>query len=408
MTFYSVPAYLKPEQGKIANFGLLFQRYYPYDDLPNDKDIPHKESAQKLCKMYQPHGATKIIAQRNDTQYACLESMAKNNNGNSILELSAALTSRFITGIGEPTPGEVGMAFDRNSGAPYIPAASVKGAVRNAYAVNYARKNPSEVGVSGTIEEEQVPGLTELFGALDTKEASRGGYVFMDTYSSEAPPVVEDIMNPHFSKYYQGEGPPSEIENPNPIKFLAVEKNCTFYFRGFFVDPECIPYRADLIEAYTVALTEFGLGAKTSSGYGRFTIPIDSTIKIKENALQKAQEKQDEIDRKKKEQDERDKLAQAKKEREIQEAEDKRKNEEYETALKNSSGIDKDILLLRNKGSEELAIQVFDRWLKDTQNADGKQLELARLIMPFFRTYGKKTKASKLKRHNHCKKLVSD
>ncbi|ERP30772.1 type III-B CRISPR module RAMP protein Cmr6 [Chitinivibrio alkaliphilus] len=290
MSFYAIPEYIrnKVEQGKqFANFGLLFQKFYPYDGAPDYEKIPHTGSVKRLVQKYRAE--FNLIAHKQKQQKDFLENRVHLASKDSILALSAKLTSRLVTGIGEVSPSEVGMVFDRNSGLPYIPAASIKGAVRMAYTINFARKNPDKVS-GGTIDENDVDGLKELFGSLDTANASRGGFVFMDSYSVDIPQVVADVMTPHFSNYYGGKNPyPVETESPVPIQFLAVEKGLEFAFRGFFINDDAKKYAPQLMEAFNTALTELGLGAKTATGYGRFTAPSDVSediwLKVEQDKL---------------------------------------------------------------------------------------------------------------------------
>ena len=212
-------------------------------------------------------------------------------------KLQATLIAPLVTGIGNAHAGEVGMTFDRNIGVPFIPSSSIKGVVRRAYCLElyeqaerngdtasiavtswYDKKSKKNIEGPGIMDDE--PGLVHLFGHPEParKDASRGQIVFLDAFPENIPTMHLDIMNPHHSKYYQG-GPegPVETESPVPIKFLTVNAGTQFVFRWFIknlrgsraVQPGEI---ALLEKAWSRALSEFGLGAKTSIGYGRFSV----------------------------------------------------------------------------------------------------------------------------------------
>ena len=304
-----LPGYLEEYRGGIANFGLFFQKFGKYHrDSHNElktQDSWNNRERGKNRKDYEwsllknqfdqyvsiQNSASESLGVKNKNQFESL--CAFSDIGVEIVELSATNSTRFLTGIGETTPTEVGMVFDRNLGIPFIPASSIKGAVRYAYCVNFVRnKNMSEE----SIEENDVDGLVELFGSLDTKNSARGGFSFMDAYPDNPPELVMDIMNPHHGKYYNGEGKdgPVETEEPKPIKFLAVEKGACFKFRGFFLSKNADKYRKELINAFETALTELGLGAKTAVGYGRFENFKDTGFAIVEASEQR---KKDEIQR---------------------------------------------------------------------------------------------------------------
>jgi len=280
-----LPGYLESYRDKITNFGLYFQKFAQYQKKSNFKlDTQHnwdngKKGKDKKWSLisnqfehYKKHLSSTTLTKKHENQHQYLSAFS--GLGVKIVELSSETSTRFLTGIGETTPTEVGMVFDRNTGLPYIPASSVKGAVRYAYCVNFARKYPEKIKNGESVDEKDIDGLIELFGSLDTKNSSRGGFAFMDVYSEKPPEIAIDIMNPHYAKYYKGESNdgPVETEEPVPIKFLAVEKGSVFKFRGFFLSKEAESYWDQLNEAFFTALTELGLGAKTAVGYGRFEI----------------------------------------------------------------------------------------------------------------------------------------
>jgi len=286
-----LPGYLESYRDRITNFGLYFQKFAQYQKKSNFKlDTQHNwDNGQRGREkktfewslisnqfgQYKKHLASTTLTKKHENQRKYLSAFS--GLGVKIVELSSVTSTRFLTGIGETTPTEVGMVFDRNSGLPYIPASSVKGAVRYAYCVNFARKHPEKIKNGESVDEKDIDGLIELFGSLDTKNSSRGGFAFMDVYSEKPPEIVIDIMNPHYGKYYKGESSdgPVETEEPVPIKFLAVEKGSVFKFRGFFLSKKAESYWDQLNEAFFTALTELGIGAKTAVGYGRFEISGD-------------------------------------------------------------------------------------------------------------------------------------
>ncbi|RME46713.1 MAG: type III-B CRISPR module RAMP protein Cmr6, partial [Deltaproteobacteria bacterium] len=112
------------------------------------------------------------------------------------------------------------------------------------------------------------------FDAVPTKAAIQAGMLECD------------ILNPHYPEYYRKEGAgisPSDTENPTPIYFLAVKPGVTFEFRFKLRDddihngtPKNWSREALLeqVEAWLArALSEWGIGGKTSAGYGYFDPP---------------------------------------------------------------------------------------------------------------------------------------
>lgn len=426
---FPVPAYQQKYFDTVSNFGLYFQKFNRYQWQKKGQGIDLKE--QHTWKKYEwsilenqtahavvMKNAGALLEKFHERQIACLESYSELGAG--ILELSARSATPLLTGIGESTPTEVGMVFHRNMGIPYIPASSLKGATRYAYCVNFAQDHPEKVR-QGMLEESDVPGLKELFGSTDAKNAFRGGFAFMDSCADQVPTLKMDILNPHFGKYYQNshDHGPVEIESPVPIKFLVVEKGPVYRFRGYFLNPEARKFENALSQAIKTALTLLGIGAKTAVGYGRFDnidVTTDSIIESASNKKRLEQERRrNEAEEKKKadEQARQDALeAQKKAEQEARKqqiAEQKKAEEQaLQTAIDNApKGIEKDLLLFQKNPQEQLAVDLYDTYLNSLSSLNEKQRELAIQLDGYLKKWwNKKTKKNKLKRHAHIKKLL--
>jgi CRISPR-associated protein Cmr6 len=107
-----------------------------------------------------------------------------------------------------------------------------------------------------------------------------GSCVFFDAVVSDLPPegtlFNPEVMTPHFRSYYEAGGrenaAPHDADNPNPITFLTVSIGTCF---GFAVgsrhdtDPDGV-LRKKARQLLKESLTTYGIGAKTSAGYGLF------------------------------------------------------------------------------------------------------------------------------------------
>lgn len=281
MIYRPLPKYLQSQADHISNFGLYFQKYFPYildkdkGELKTEDSGKNTSSIKYVINAYAPD--YKLINLKNQIQDNFIKTQKA--KGVEVVNLQAKLISRLVPGIGETSPLEVGMSFDRNSGIPYIPSSTIKGAVSYAYCINYVQDkqdpaNDPYIKVNDDKLEFQTeePGFTLLFGSRESNSANRGGFCFLDAYAQTCPELVIDIMNPHFGSYYSGTNPPVETESPIPIKFLAVEKGIVFNFRGFFLNKKAVKYKDLLSKAFRTALTSLGLGAKTATGYGLFEI----------------------------------------------------------------------------------------------------------------------------------------
>jgi CRISPR-associated protein Cmr6 len=435
---FPVPAYQQNYFDSVSNFGLFFQKFNRYQWLKKDQGIElkaqhswnnnmrgrdRKDYEWSILENQTAHAvvmknAGPMLEKFHERQTACLESYSELGAG--ILEISARSATPLLTGIGESTPTEVGMVFHRNMGIPFIPASSIKGAVRYAYCVNFAQDHPEKVH-QGMLEESDVSGLKELFGSSDSKKAFRGGFAFMDCCADQVPTLGMDIMNPHFGKYYQNNHNhgPVEIESPIPIKFLVVKKGLTYRFRGFFLNPEAKAFKKSLVHAMETALTLLGIGAKTAVGYGRFDNIKETTNAIITSAQEKKEQEKKRLkkaaeDKKKAEEQTRQALLEEKEKaeqeaRKQQIAEQKKAEEQaLQTAIDNApKGIEKDLLIFQKNPQEQLAIDFYDTHLKPLNSLDETQRKLAELLDEHLKKlWNKKTKKNKLKRHAHIKKLL--
>ncbi len=188
--------------------------------------------------------------------------------------------ARLAIGLGTATVFETGILLHPVYGFPYLPATSQKGITRS-WIIDCCFEGEEERALMN-------PSFILMFGSTD----QRGSLIFFDAFPTHAPTIKEDIMNPHYPKYYTGEEPPADYQSPVPIPFLTVE-NTTFQFllglkplKGLEDAKVSGPIAThlgandgelSLLQAgkqwLLKALTEHGIGAKTSLGYGFFSAP---------------------------------------------------------------------------------------------------------------------------------------
>lgn len=242
----------------------------------------------------------KSISTRHDRSIEDLKSA-----GLSTDSFSSTVNWRMIVGLGAAHPQETSMTLHHVYGIPYIPGSAIKGVTRHWFIL----KTFDELGIT---EFAQISCLENIFENSDdtsnniSKEVFRKKFaakrnepndilysfftdrkdmidLYRDMFGTQgnvgkvhffdAYPVGEirlklDIMNPHYPKYYSGSEPPTDSQDPNPIKFLTVE-HTEFKFHIASKNPELLKKAKDyLIES----LKEHGIGAKTAIGYGYFGI----------------------------------------------------------------------------------------------------------------------------------------
>jgi CRISPR-associated protein Cmr6 len=178
----------------------------------------------------------------------------------------------MAVGLGDESVLETSVALHHTYGVPYIPGSALKG-----LAASFVRQWLENETAWGTWEQDEngkkqawKPGTAYkiVFGNTDT-----AGYItFFDAlyvpgtgYNGHA--LYPDIITVHHKEYYgSGNTPPADWDNPKPVPFLSATGNYLIALAG----------RADWVgvvfKLLARALAEMGIGAKTSSGYGRMKL----------------------------------------------------------------------------------------------------------------------------------------
>lgn len=230
---------------------------------------------------------------------------------------------RFVLGLGGESVYETSMALHHLYGIPYLPASSIKGVLRS-WVISQIFAQPEQLSA----DEEDFPLVNaefraitssklfcKIFGCPEESEqiiieagrktnrknkktsalggASQGIVTFFDGLPTTAPVVKTDVMNPHYKDWYKdiGYSAPTDTQRTNPIHFLTVSNEKDLRFQTFIgiegdttklkdIDPAYHLFLldglngdsslADLVKVWLEkSLSEFGIGSKTSVGYGR-------------------------------------------------------------------------------------------------------------------------------------------
>ncbi len=167
---------------------------------------------------------------------------------------------RMVVGLGGKTVLETDLTLHHLYGIPFIPGSALKGLTR-AYVTG-------EVHKSAKIEDDN-PIVQQIFGT----QKKAGSVIFFDAMPLNGKAAIDlDIMNAHYPKYYGEKQPPTNSQDPNPVTFLTV-KNTTFMFALAPRRPKDTEDVKLAIEWLQDALQQYGVGGKTSAGYGYFILP---------------------------------------------------------------------------------------------------------------------------------------
>ncbi len=207
-------------------------------------------------------------------------------NRGLIREIKMKLTYRGAFGVSSTfgqIPFEVGLYIHPYFNVPYIPASSIKGAIRNGYyyyLINYENKSEEEAEneCNKIFGDNNFAGLVGFTDAFPVQEGENG-YI-----------LYPDIINPHYKDVR------NEMEvKPIPIVFLTVAPGTTFKFFMYIIKERVkkegekrtieigegkelaskpVPDKdklgiLDLALLYGLSM---GIGAKTALGYSQFLV----------------------------------------------------------------------------------------------------------------------------------------
>jgi CRISPR-associated RAMP protein, Cmr6 family len=265
-----------------SNLKLILEKYIRFNDfIPRKNDHSSKEKNNEKDKKpditqakNNVYKLVKNIVSKEKKTEEIINSYIKklNERQRQIADKSFTLTtkSRLIVGLGGGSALEVSIKLHFIYGFPYIPSSAIKGVLR-AYKIleklnfDFEKYSKFEKEIeSGDKGSEKVGAFVRVFG----NQKYKGDLIILDAIPENFPRLEEDIMNPHYPDYYKDKKPPTDDQNPRPIKFLTVTKGekFNFYFKNSQVYKEVFEtdLKQDLIEAFNY----LGIGAKTGIGYG--------------------------------------------------------------------------------------------------------------------------------------------
>lgn len=276
--------------------------FYLYNNFPVI-EVNYKVMLNESIVNYQ--WEKDFLTNINKTKQKMMDSLKE--SGYLIEQFDLKLQWRLIVGLGASHPQETSMTLHHIFGIPYIPGSALKGSSRHYMIWKFVDENEEELksllGKSNFAElyakdksnfdELYAKFLEELNKALENKENllvsiesigfegffkdlihifgtqnRQGKIIFFDAYPIEEIKLKIDIMNPHYPDYYTKDKPPTDWQNPIPIKFLTVEDTkFRFYLAAKDKDQNLLNHARKILND---ALLNYGVGAKTSLGYGLF------------------------------------------------------------------------------------------------------------------------------------------
>lgn len=138
---------------------------------------------------------------------------------------------------------QLGFFFDHTTGLPLISGSSIKGLLKSVCEKKDFMQDVYDKTIDLKIFEDQQTIFYDAF-ILESKNANKKIF-------------ASDYITSHFSDEENG-----MFKEPNPVKFLKVLPEVTFRFQ--------FQVGKDYEELFKEIILDFGLGAKTNVGYGKF------------------------------------------------------------------------------------------------------------------------------------------
>lgn len=186
----------------------------------------------------------------------------------------AAVQGRMAVGLGAKGSLETGLRLEHTWGVPVIPGSALKGlaaATANLVVEDHDQWKKPEGWPAAARGKSAPTSFQYLFGTTD----GSGHVIFQDAWwkpEGSKLPIHLDVMTVHHPAYYQqGSASPSDFDSPIPIPFASVSGKFLVALEG---EEEWLKAAFQLLE---IGLAEFGIGAKTSSGYGRLALERTKT-----------------------------------------------------------------------------------------------------------------------------------
>ncbi len=229
----------------IDNFHLKLNRFALYD-IENAYKVENQKISENFFYQEWEKDYSQFIDEHN-------ESICTLFNKENLIKLDLK-TSYYLLIGSEESIYETSIRLHHIYGFPYIPSSAIKGTFRN-YIINTAYEKSEKKALA-------CPKFIEIFGSQDNE----GKVIFFDAFPKDKPSLKIDILNPHYKDYYDGKSAPTDTQNPVPVKFLTV-KNTSFTFIIGFKENKLNEIE-DIKKSFKECLKDFGIGAKTSVGYG--------------------------------------------------------------------------------------------------------------------------------------------
>ncbi len=179
---------------------------------------------------------------------------------------------RLIVGLGSENVLETGIRLHHTYGLPIIPGSALKGLASHYCAQVWGQAGGNHLFQKGRDYHRLLFGTTDDGGVIRFHDA----WVLPESIHDGC--LRLDVMTPHHPDWQreQEKAPPTDFDSPTPIPFLSVAGafRVTISWAGPAADSQAEKWTDLAFTLLKTALQDWGVGGKTSSGYGRL-VPLE-------------------------------------------------------------------------------------------------------------------------------------
>jgi len=257
------------------NLGLWLDRLIPVNHADRKEPWGLSGEARHFAltawcgRRYKSQLASQALARQRESVTALHSVYDSQGNKKSLaVSVRAKQHGRLLMDGGRAHPLSTSLSFHPQWGVPRIAGSALKGAV-----LSLAKAEGADV-----------------VAAMGT-EGAASQVVFYEALPVDgAFTLALDVVTPHYGQYYTGNEPPSERMNPVPHSFLTVVETTFEFWLAVEIAPadgedasqgsgkldakiaQALKTLDEAKKYLKLVLSEWGVGGKTSAGYGRFVI----------------------------------------------------------------------------------------------------------------------------------------
>lgn len=251
-----------------ANLYLNMYKYGVIDLGHKNKNRPYKLRSftdkkfdSNNGKQYKSHLVEQKLLNNIHRQMRLITSAYKPN----IVEFKFQVENRMIIGNSGGNYGNASIiALHPTYCIPYIPSSAIKGAFRS-YMIHTNYSGDENTALKSE-------SFVKVFGSSNNSDeedsSKKGQVIFLDAFPEKEFIIEQDVQTVHYADYYEGKSEPTDDLNRLPLNMYTVGKTvfviAAVFNNDVFDKSQLTEFEVNLKETFT----EFGIGAKTSIGYG--------------------------------------------------------------------------------------------------------------------------------------------